>query len=124
MDALSSACLMWWFIIAILLIVWVYKDAESRGMNGALWMMIFLFSGPLGPIVYLIVRKPKQTYQNYQNIDGYQSFNSQYSGQQSPQVIYKEKEIIKEIVKVKCPYCGTLVEQGLDRCPQCGAPIR
>jgi len=34
------------------------------------------------------------------------------------------KEIIKEIVKVKCPYCGALVDQGIDRCPNCGAPLR
>lgn len=25
-------------------------------------------------------------------------------------VVYKEKEIIREIVKIPCPYCGTLVE--------------
>ena len=37
----------------------------------------------------------------------------------------KEREvIIKEIIKVKCPYCGALVDQGVDRCPNCGAPLR
>jgi len=30
------------------------------------------------------------------------------------------KEIIKEIVKIKCPYCGMLVESTLARCPNCG----
>ena len=34
--------------------------------------------------------------------------------------IIKEKIIIKEIVKIKCPYCGTLYEQTSNRCPHCG----
>ncbi len=49
---------------------------------------------------------------------------------QTPQTIgsqaqvIKEKEIIKEIVKVKCPYCGALIDQGADKCPHCGAPLK
>ena len=34
------------------------------------------------------------------------------------------KEIIKEIVKIKCQYCGMLVESTLSRCPNCGSIIR
>lgn len=34
------------------------------------------------------------------------------------------KEIIREIVKIKCPYCGMLVESTLARCPNCGAIIK
>lgn len=33
------------------------------------------------------------------------------------------KEIIKEIVKIKCPYCGMLVESTLSQCPNCGGII-
>jgi len=33
----------------------------------------------------------------------------------------KEKIIIKEIVKIKCPYCGTLNDQSASRCQHCGA---
>jgi hypothetical protein len=32
----------------------------------------------------------------------------------------KEKLVIREIVKVKCRYCGTLYEHTSDRCPHCG----
>ncbi|MGC9345235.1 MAG: hypothetical protein ACP5ER_00375 [Candidatus Bathyarchaeales archaeon] len=49
-----------WFIIAILLCIWVYRDAESRGMNGALWLIIVLIAGIIGLIVYLVVRKEKK----------------------------------------------------------------
>ncbi|MCK4478023.1 PLDc N-terminal domain-containing protein [Candidatus Bathyarchaeota archaeon] len=47
------------FLIAILLCVWVYRDAESRGMNGTLWLIIVLITGIFGLIIYLIVRKDK-----------------------------------------------------------------
>ena len=50
-----------WFIIAILLCVWVYRDAEERGMGGVLWLIVVLLTGILGLIIYLIVRKPKKT---------------------------------------------------------------
>jgi hypothetical protein len=49
------------FIVAILLCVWVYRDAESRGMNAALWLIIVLITGIIGLIIYLIVRKDKTT---------------------------------------------------------------
>lgn len=50
-----------WFIIAILLCIWVYRDAESRGMSGALWLIIVLIAGVIGLIIYLVVRKEKKT---------------------------------------------------------------
>ncbi|MBS7614901.1 hypothetical protein KEJ18_04135 [Candidatus Bathyarchaeota archaeon] len=41
---------------------------------------------------------------------------------QQPQI--KEKEvIIREVVKVKCRYCGMLVDSTLSRCPNCGSPM-
>ena len=36
------------------------------------------------------------------------------------QPIIKEKEIIREIVKIRCPYCGNLYDEKLDKCPHCG----
>jgi hypothetical protein len=49
------------FIIGILLCIWVYRDAESRGMNGVLWLIIVLIANIVGLIIYLIVRKDKTT---------------------------------------------------------------
>jgi len=31
-----------------------------------------------------------------------------------------EREIIHEIVKVRCPYCGNLYDETEDKCPHCG----
>ena len=45
-----------WCVVAIILGVWVYKDAEERGMEAALWLLIVLLTGIVGLIIYLIVR--------------------------------------------------------------------
>ena len=49
-----------WFVIGILLCIWVYRDAEKRGMNGVLWLIITLIAGIIGLIIYLVVRKPEK----------------------------------------------------------------
>jgi TctA family transporter len=48
-----------WFIIAILIAVWVYRDAEKRGESGALWLIIVLITGIIGLIIWLIIRRDK-----------------------------------------------------------------
>lgn len=48
-----------WFVIAILICVWVYRDAKARGENAALWLIIVLLFGIIGLIIWLIVR-PKE----------------------------------------------------------------
>ena len=30
--------------------------------------------------------------------------------------------VVKEIVKVKCQYCGAIIDSTLEKCPNCGAP--
>jgi len=39
-------------------------------------------------------------------------------------VIVKEREIIKEIVKIRCPYCNNLYDEKYDKCPHCGGKRR
>jgi TctA family transporter len=46
-----------WFVIAIVLGVWIYRDAESRGLDGTRWLIIVLISGIIGVIIYLVVRE-------------------------------------------------------------------
>ncbi|NMC06029.1 MAG: hypothetical protein GYA24_12510 [Candidatus Lokiarchaeota archaeon] len=42
---------------------------------------------------------------------------------QATRVIEKEKVIIKEIIKIKCQWCGRLVDQTLSECPNCGGQM-
>jgi hypothetical protein len=39
---------------------------------------------------------------------------------ENPQVV-REKEIIREVVKIRCSYCASLYDENLDKCPNCGA---
>jgi uncharacterized membrane protein YhaH (DUF805 family) len=41
----------------IALLVWVAKDAKNRGMDSSiLWMILVMITGPIGLIIYLLVR--------------------------------------------------------------------
>lgn len=45
-----------WFVVSLLIAIWVYKDAKSRDMNAAVWLLIVLLTGCIGCIIYLVVR--------------------------------------------------------------------
>lgn len=44
------------YIIAVIIAIWVYKDAKKRDMNAAVWLLIVLVTGCIGCIIYLVVR--------------------------------------------------------------------
>lgn len=48
-----------WFVVGLLFGIWVYRDAERRGMDGVLWLIVVLIGGIIGLIIYLVVRKPE-----------------------------------------------------------------
>ncbi len=43
-------------------------------------------------------------------------------GPDAPAVL--REVIIKEVVRIPCPYCGNLVENTAKKCDECGAPVR
>jgi len=47
-----------WFVIAIIIAVWVYRDATDRGQNGVLWVIIVLILSVVGLLIWL-ARRPK-----------------------------------------------------------------
>jgi hypothetical protein len=49
-----------WLVVWILVAIWVYKDAEKRGKNGVLWLIIVIILGLIGLIIWLVVRGEKQ----------------------------------------------------------------
>jgi len=83
-----------WLIIAILLCVWVYRDAESRGMSGVLWLIVVIITGIIGLIIYLVVRKEK-----------------------APPGPPAEK------ITRMCPSCGRVVPPDVKFCPHCGKAL-
>ncbi|MGQ9723367.1 MAG: hypothetical protein ACUVXA_18845 [Candidatus Jordarchaeum sp.] len=55
--ALTWIIILVWCVIGIIIAIWVYRDAQSRGMNGALWLIICILLGIIGLIIYLVVRE-------------------------------------------------------------------
>ncbi|MGC9444227.1 MAG: hypothetical protein ACP5E9_04770 [Candidatus Methanospirareceae archaeon] len=47
-----------WFVIAIIIAVWVYRDATDRGQNAMLWVIIVLILSVVGLLIWL-ARRPK-----------------------------------------------------------------
>jgi hypothetical protein len=43
-------------ILNIALMAWVGRDAKARGLEGATWLILMFFTGPIGLIVYLFAR--------------------------------------------------------------------
>ncbi len=41
--------------------------------------------------------------------------------QPSAQPVIKEKEVVRQVVMIPCKYCGTLMDQLVTTCPNCGA---
>jgi len=84
-------------IIAILLAIWIYKDAEERGKSGALWAVLLIIVSILIPffiglilvsVIWLAIRPP----------------------------IGGKKEASSER---RCPNCGRIIPDDARVCPYC-----
>lgn len=79
------------FIVWLFICVWVYRDAEKRGKNGALWLIICLLFGIIGLIIWVIVRPPETSF-------------------------YEKKRDTRR----SCPDCGREIPFDANICPYCG----
>jgi hypothetical protein len=69
--------------VHILILVWVARDAKARGVDSpVLWLLLIVFTGLIGLIVYICVRPPGATIQ-------------------CPHCHNKRLEVL-----AKCPHCG------------------
>ncbi len=90
-------------IIWIFVIVWVYRDAERRGMSGILWALLVLIGNIIGLLIYLIVRS-----------GGIQAPKVERATQECPSC---QKKV--DSTFVFCPYCAARLHTA---CPECGKP--
>jgi len=90
--------------IWIIVIVWIYRDAENRGMSGILWALLVLVGNIVGLIIYLIVR------------------DDNFSLSSSPGTIESCPTCNKAIDQkyIFCPYCGIRTQ---NLCPNCKKPV-
>ena len=103
--------------IWILVIAWVYRDAERRGMNGLLWALLVLIGNLIGLIIYLIIRNDSR-----------------------PRILEEPVPVCPgcgipvqdhfafcpgcgQVLKPQCPKCQSQVREEWKICPRCGANI-
>lgn len=105
-------------VVWIMVIAWVYRDAERKGMNGLLWALLVLIGNLIGLIIYLIIRS--ETRARF----------SQDSGITCPKC---RKPIRSDfafcpgcghILKPQCPKCQCEIQEGWKICPHCGTKIK
>lgn len=51
-SAFSLVCCIGWFVLNIAILIWVFQDANKRGVNGLLWALIVFFAGIVGLLLY------------------------------------------------------------------------
>jgi Double zinc ribbon/Phospholipase_D-nuclease N-terminal len=95
-------CILW-----IVVIVWVYRDAEQRKMSGILWALLVFIGNLVGLLIYLIVR---------------QDHPLPASGRSTATAPSASPTV--KAPSPTCPSCQKPVEKGFTYCPHCGAPLQ
>ena len=101
------------WIIFLLIAIWVYRDAESRGMSGVLWLLVVLVAGIIGLIIYLVVRKDKTP------------MAPPYYAQQpwAPPPAGGAPPGPAPTAQTTCRNCGSPLAPGATFCGKCGAKV-
>ena len=110
-------------------LVWVYRDAEKRGMNGVLWLLLVLIGNVIGLLIYAIVRSETPIKRPAPVPPP-----PPEPAACCPPVVcpacakplapgYTFCPYCGKNLKRTCPACGKPVEEDWKVCPSCGAPI-
>lgn len=98
-------------VLPILIGVYVYRDAASRGMNAPLWTLIAILSPALiGLIIYLIVRSEERALECP-------------SCRASVSESYAVCPSCGTQLKGRCQRCDYPLNASWDHCPQCGETV-
>lgn len=91
--------------------VYVYRDANKRGMNGVLWMLVAILAPTfIGLIIYLLVRS------------NYSDMNCPACGTRVTET-YMVCPNCGTKLRPTCPSCATPVQPEWKVCPQCAEPL-
>ena len=130
-------CLVASIIIAVLIGVWIFRDADSRGMNGTLWLVLVIVGAFLGGIIglviiiiiYLVVRE-EQLVLPPGPVPEHETEQPKYkepSTMTTSGVTSEQKDTeAGESEKIRCPVCkGLSIVRTSKRpieikCPHCG----
>ena len=104
-------------VLWIGVIVWVYRDAERRNMNGVLWALLVFFGNLIGLLIYLIVRSDSRPAAQAQPKDA----GAPCPSCQKPAAGgYAYCPHCGATLRTVCPNCAKPVEKDWKACPHCG----
>ncbi len=115
-------------VVFVLVAVWVYRDAESRGMSGLLWLallilasLFFAFIGGLVVlIIYLIVRSEHPLRYGATPYPGYAAM---YPPPAPPPAPVTPPPAVGTARASTCRNCGAPLSPGVSFCPRCGMRV-
>jgi len=105
-------------ILWIAVIIWVYRDADRRRMNGVLWALLVFIGNLIGLLIYLIVRSDNPVRPREAGV--------------APSCPKCGKSVADSHVfcpycsqrlQPVCPKCGKTLETGWQACPHCGEKL-
>lgn len=112
----------------ILILIWVYKDAEKRGMSGPIWVLVVFFVHLIGLLIYFIVRSDHPI-----RASGGASPTAAPAAPASGDSCPKcgkpaDKDHVYcpacgEALKKTCPKCKREVQREWKACPNCGQKL-
>jgi len=106
------------FVIWILVIIWVYRDAERRGMNGVLWALLVFIGNLVGLLIYLILRSDSA-----RGAPVERAIRTCPKCQKSVSPAFVYCPHCGASMQNDCPSCGKKVEEEWIVCPHCGEKL-
>lgn len=107
-------------------LIWVYRDAEKRGMSGILWLLLVLIGNVIGLLIYAIVRSEtpvrRQTQAGGAGAACCPPETCAGCGKPlAPGYVFCP--YCGKSLKAVCPVCGKPVDEDWKACPACGANL-
>jgi ribosomal protein L32 len=104
-------------------LIWVYRDAEKRGMSGILWLLLVLIGNVIGLLIYAIVRSETPVKRRTDDAGGSAGAEKCPGCGNSVAMGHAFCPHCGKNLKQTCPACGKAVEGSWKACPSCGAGI-
>lgn len=97
--------------------VWVYRDAQRRGMNGLLWALLVFIGHVIGLIIFLIIRNESAVRTQAACCEKCPNCGKPVGAG------FTYCPHCGRPMKLVCPSCKKPVEAGWKVCPNCGASL-
>ena len=103
--------------LGIAILVWVYNDAERRGLSGALWVVLVVFLHLVGFVIYLVVRSGHPVRGPAAPATAGTGTATNATPPPAPQALPAPPQ---PSAPAGCPQCGKPVAPAHSYCPTCG----